>query len=131
VFVADTVSDFIATLHAYTGTGDASHWLQSLQDAANRVWSHRGALAFQSRQACGNDASVRNWLYQLPRDSRVYDLRFPHFGVGWPYGAAGASSRLHRCGREPLFAVSGFPAPTQWADDRYAVQPRDFERRAA
>lgn len=116
VYVTEAVSDFILTLHEHTQAGSIGRWLHGLEEAAKRVWSHRGALAFHSRQACGSDASVRNWLYQLPRDARVYDLRFPHFGVGWPYGAAGVTSRLHRCGREPLFAVSGFPAPTQWAD---------------
>jgi hypothetical protein len=53
---------------------------------------------------------------QLPRDARVFDLRAPRFGTAWPYGIAGAAGRFHRCGRELLFAVSGFPAPHRWAD---------------
>jgi hypothetical protein len=116
VFVSNDLGEFIRHLHRRTCANSVAGWLQAIDAAAHRVWKHRGSLAFQSRQACAHDRHVRAWLLQLPRDSRVYDLRSPSFGAGWPYGVAGAAGRFHRCGRELLFAVSGFPAPSRWAD---------------
>jgi hypothetical protein len=116
VFVSDDLREFLELLDRHTLADSVAVWLQDIDNAARRAWRHRGALAFQSRQECGHDRQVRAWLLQLPRDSRVYDLRSPSFGAGWPYGVAGGCGRLHRCGRELLFAVSGFPAPSRWAD---------------
>jgi hypothetical protein len=97
-------------------TGTTARWLRSVDEAADFAWQHRGALAFHARQDCAQDKQVRQWLLQLPRDARVFDLRSPRFGTAWPYGAAGAAGHFHRCGRELVFAVSGFPAPSRWAD---------------
>jgi len=116
VYVSDDLGIFLDQLRRHTRSRSVSAWLQAIDAAAMRAWKQRGALAFHSRQECGHDRNVRGWLLQLPRDSRVYDLRAPSFGAGWPYGVAGGGGRLHRCGREPLFAVSGFPAPSRWAD---------------
>lgn len=38
------------------------------------------------------------------------DPRAPGTARGWPYGVAGPSGRLYRCGRLPVFAVAGLPA---------------------
>jgi hypothetical protein len=116
VYVSADLGEFLKLLHWTTCDRSIEGWLKTVDRAAERAWKQRGALAFYSRQACGHDREVRQWLLQLPRDARVYDLRSPKFGVAWPYGAAGATGRFHRCGRELLFAVSGFPAPSRWAE---------------
>jgi hypothetical protein len=116
VYVCEGVGEFLDLLYRHTVANSFEAWSQAVDAAASRTWRQRGALAFQSRQACGHDQNVRAWLLQLPRDSRVYDLRSPSFGVGWPYGVAGGMGRFHRCGRELLFAVSGFPAPSRWTE---------------
>jgi len=116
VYVAEDISIFLKSLQTHTLAGTITAWLNSMADAARNAWRHRGALAFQARQACSQDKRVRQWLLQLPRDARVFDLRNPRFGTAWPYGVAGAAGRFHRCGRDMLFAVSGFPAPSRWAN---------------
>jgi hypothetical protein len=116
VYVSDDLGQFLNLLHRHVVAHSTEGWLQAIDAAAERTWRHRGALAFKSRQECGHDRNVRAWLLQLPRDSRVYDLRSPSFGTGWPYGVAGEAGRFHRCGRQLLFAVSGFPAPSRWTE---------------
>lgn len=116
VYVAADISAFLDVLQAHTIAGTTTRWLKSVDEAADSAWQHRGALAFHARQNCAQDKQVREWLLQLPRDARVFDLRSPRFGIAWPYGAAGAAGHFHRCGRELLFAVSGFPSPSRWAD---------------
>jgi hypothetical protein len=116
VYVCDDLGRFLDLLHRHVVAKSFEGFLHAIDEAAWRTWRQRGALAFQSRQACGHDRNVRAWLLQLPRDSRIYDLRSPSFGRGWPYGVAGGTGRFHRCGREPLFAVSGFPAPSRWTE---------------
>jgi hypothetical protein len=116
VYVSEDLEEFLKLLKRHTESGSSSTWLKTIDAAAWHAWRNRGALAFQSRQAGVQQRHIREWLLQLPRDARVYDLRSAHFGAGWPYGAAGDASRFHRCGREMLFAVSGFPAPRRWAD---------------
>jgi hypothetical protein len=117
VYVSADLGEFLGQLRRTLSDSSIRAWLKAVDSAAERTWRQRGALAFYSRQECGHDWQVRQWLLQLPRDARVYDLRSPKFGVAWPYGVAGTSGRFHRCGREPLFAVSGFPAPSRWADN--------------
>jgi hypothetical protein len=116
VYVSADVREFVDMVLQQGEQHALSGWLQSLDLAAERTWQRRGTLAFQSRQHCSQDPRVRPWLLQLPRDARVYDLRSASFGDAWPYGAAGTGGRLHRCERELLFAVSGFPPPSRWAD---------------
>lgn len=116
VYIGADVREFLGTVLRQCEHRSMSGWLQSVKAAAERTWQRRGTLAFQSRQDCSADPRVRAWLLRLPRDARVYDLRSASFGDAWPYGAAGAAGRLHRCERELLFAVSGFPPPSRWAD---------------
>jgi len=116
VYVSADVGEFLKLLRRTTCDRSIEGLLKAVDTAAERAWRQRGALAFYSRQECGHDRNVRQWLLQLPRDARVYDLRSPKFGLAWPYGAAGATGQFHRCGRELLFAVSGFPAPSRWED---------------
>lgn len=116
VYVAQDISAFLDVLQAHSIARMTTRWLKSLDEAADSAWKHRGALAFHARQDCAQDKQVRQWLLQLPRDARVFDLRSPRFGIAWPYGVAGAAGQFHRCGRELLFAVSGFPSPSRWAD---------------
>jgi len=116
MYISEDLGAFLQMLRRYTREGSVAAWLHAVDTAAHHAWKNRGALTFQSRQTCGQDPKVRAWLLQLPRDSRVYDLRSPTFGTGWPYGVAGGGGRYHRCGRELLFAVSGFPAPSRWAN---------------
>lgn len=116
VYISADVREFVGILLQQGDQHAMSGWLKSLEAAAERTWQHRGTLAFQSRQHVSQDPRARPWLLQLPRDARIYDLRTATFGDAWPYGAAGAAGRLHRCERELLFAVSGFPPPSRWAD---------------
>lgn len=116
VYVAADVGALVDLLQTHSTAGATTSWLKSVDAAANNAWNHRGALAFHARQEGPQDTQVRQWLLHLPRDARVFDLRCPKFGTAWPYGVAGTAGRFHRCGREMLFAVSGFPAPTRWAD---------------
>jgi hypothetical protein len=116
VYVSADLGEFMDTVRRKTCDQSINGWLNMVDGAAERAWKQRGALAFYSRQECGHDSQARQWLLQLPRDARIYDLRSPTFGVAWPYGAAGSAGRFHRCGRELLFAVSGFPAPSRWAE---------------
>jgi hypothetical protein len=116
VYVSENLGRFLELVHRHVVANSFDGWLHALDAAAWRTWNQRGSLAFQSRQDCGHDRQVRAWLLQLPRDARVYDLRSPSFGAGWPYGVAGGTGRFHRCGRELLFAVSGFPAPSRWRE---------------
>jgi hypothetical protein len=116
VYVADDVGAFFDLLRTHSTAGTITGWLKEVAVAADNAWHHRGALAFHARQEAQQDKQIRQWLLQLPRDARVFDLRSPRFGAAWPYGIAGAAGRFHRCGRDMLFAVSGFPAPSRWAD---------------
>jgi hypothetical protein len=116
VYVAEDVGAFLDLLQTHALAGTITSWLKKVAIAADNAWHHRGALAFHARKEGRQDKQVRQWLLQLPRDARVFDLRSPRFGTAWPYGIAGAAGRFHRCGREMLFAVSGFPAPSRWAD---------------
>jgi hypothetical protein len=77
---------------------------------ARTVWSRRHALAMRPHEAYHSDRAIRGWLLGLPFDAYVYDLRAPRTARGWPYGVAGPSGRLYRCGRLPVFAVAGLPA---------------------
>jgi hypothetical protein len=66
-------------------------------------------LALHPNGAYHADDEIRGWLASLPSDAYVYDLRQPDTVRGWPYGVAGPSARLYRCGRLPVFAVAGSP----------------------
>ena len=91
VYVSADLGEFLKLLRRTTCDQCIDGWLQAVDTAAARAWKERGALAFYSRQECGHDREVRQWLLRLPRDARVYDLRSRQFGVAWPYGAAGAT----------------------------------------
>jgi hypothetical protein len=116
VYVCEDLGKFLDLVRRHVEANSLKAFLRATDAAALRTWMQRGALAFQSRQECAYDRNLRAWLLQLPRDARVYDLRSPSFGSGWPYGVAGGSGRFHRRGREQLFAVSGFPAPSRWTE---------------
>jgi hypothetical protein len=110
VYVCDDLAAFIATLHDQTGRGEVHAWLQDLTAEARIVWSQRHARAIRPHQAHRSDRAIRSWLSKLPFDAYVYDCRSPDTVRGWPYGVAGPSGRLYRCGRLPVFAVAGLPA---------------------
>jgi hypothetical protein len=80
-----------------------------LSATAQVVWAHRRASALRPSGAYHADQEIRGWLATLPADAYVYDLRRPNAVRGWPYGVAGPSARLYRCGRLPVFAVAGSP----------------------
>jgi hypothetical protein len=90
-------------------------WLQGLLAQAHVVWSRRRTLALRSFDSCSSDGAIRAWLASLPFDAYVYDLRHCTPARGWPYGLAGPSARLYRCGQLPVFAVAGWPAGSRWA----------------
>jgi hypothetical protein len=109
VYVCDDLAAFVATLREHTSQGEMHAWLQGLTAEARTVWSQRHALAMRPHEAYA-DQAIRGWLLGLPFDAYVYDLRAPGTARGWPYGVAGPSGRLYRCGRLPVFAVAGLPA---------------------
>jgi hypothetical protein len=110
VYVSDDLAAFIATLRRCTCGGQGLQWLQGLSAHAWAVWNRRHALARRPHEMHDSDEQVRGWLAGLPFDAYVYDLRAPTIARGWPYGLAGPSGRLYRCGRLPVFAVAGSPA---------------------
>jgi len=110
VYISDDLAGFIGTLRGHTCRGTVPAWLRDLTATAHAVWSHRRSLAFRPYHARHSDAAIRGWVSVLPNDAYVYDLRTPTRARGWPYGVAGPSGRLFRCGRLPVFAVAGSPA---------------------
>ena len=110
VYVSEDLADFIGTLRGCARRGETLRWLQDLSAKARIVWSRRHALARSPCDLQKSDEQLRSWLAGLPSDARVYDLRAPTIARGWPYGLAGPSGRLYRCGRLPVFAVVGAPS---------------------
>ncbi|MEA3151581.1 MAG: hypothetical protein QOD56_2520 [Gammaproteobacteria bacterium] len=136
VYVSDDLAAFIATLRDRTCRGGMTPWLQRMTDEARAVWSRRRALALRPYQACDSDKAIRGWLAGLPLDAYVYDLRRPTAARGWPYGLAGPTGRLYRCGRLPVFAVAGAPSEGWQARDPeaeaiHALQQPDAEKAGA
>ena len=109
VHVSDDLQGFIATLREYAHRGQTLAWLQELSATARAVWAHRGALALRPYRANNLDNEIGGWLVSLPWDAYVYDLRRQSTVRGWPYGVAGPSARLYRCGRLPVFAAAASP----------------------
>ncbi len=107
--IADDLRTFLATLHDHAHRGQTLAWLQDLSATAHAVWTHRRALASRPSRAHSDD-EIRGWLSSLPSGAYVYDLRRTSTVRGWPYGVAGPSARLYRCGRLPVFAVAGSPS---------------------
>lgn len=110
LYVSDDLAAFIATLRARACRGETLKWLQDLSVQARTVWSRRHGLARRPYELHDSDVQIRGWLAGLPFDAYVYDLRTPTIARGWPYGLAGTSGRLYRCGRLPVFAVAGSPS---------------------
>ena len=109
VHVSDDLQTFLAMLHEHALRGQTLDWLQDLSAAAHAVWAHRRALALRPHHAYHSDEEIRGWLSSLPSDAYVYDLRRQNTVRGWPYGVAGPSARMYRCGRLPVFAVARSP----------------------
>jgi hypothetical protein len=110
VYVCDDLAAFLSMLHEHSSQGSMHAWLQSLTTEARIVWSRRHVWAMRPHAAHRSDRAIRAWLLGLPFDAYVYDLRSPRTVRGWPYGVAGPSGRLYRCGRLPVFAVAAPPA---------------------
>ncbi len=110
VHVSDDLAAFMSTIREHTGRGEMHAWLHGLTAQARAVWSRRHAWAIRPHEAARSDRGIRGWLLGLPMDAYVYDLRIQGIARGWPYGVAGPSGRLYRCGRLPVFAVAGLPA---------------------
>ncbi len=110
VYISDDLAAFIAMLRSNARRGETLKWLQDLSAQARTVWNRRHALARRPYELHESDEQIRGWLAGLPFDAYVYDLRRPTIVRGWPYGLAGPSSRLYRCGRLPVFAVAGSPS---------------------
>jgi len=117
VHVSDDLHAFIHTLHDRAHRGQTLAWLRDLSATARAVWAHRRALALRPHLASHLDGAIRGWLSRLPSDAYVYDLRHQSKARGWPYGVAGPSARLYRCGRLPVFAVAGSPS-SGWRAER-------------
>jgi hypothetical protein len=109
VHVSDDLHTFLALLHEHAHRGQTLAWLQDLSATAHAVWTHRRALALRPYHAYHSDEAVRGWLSSLPSDAYVYDLRRASTLRGWPYGVAGPSARMYRCGRLPVFAAARSP----------------------
>ena len=125
VYVSDDLAAFIATLGGCACRGKTLQWLQNLSAQARTVWARRHALARRPYELHDWDEQVRAWLSGLPFDAYVYDLRTPTVARGWPYGLAGPSGRLYRCGRLPVFAVAGAPSE-EWRQKFSATIPPTY-----
>jgi len=110
LYVCDDLAAFLTMLRQHSAQGEMHAWLQRLTVEARLVWSQRHVWAMRPHEAHRADRGIRGWLWGLPRDAYVYDMRAPLTLRGWPYGVAGPSGRLYRCGRLPVFAVAGLPA---------------------
>jgi hypothetical protein len=110
VFVSDDLASFLWTFRDRASRGATLTWLQELTAMARAVWSHRRTLALRPHNVDPSDDQIEGWLSSLPSNAYVYDLRTPTIARGWPYGVAGPSGRLYRCGRLPVFAAAGAPA---------------------
>ncbi len=108
VLIGEDLQAFLATLREHAHRGQTLEWLQELSANAHAVWAQRRALALRPHGAYRADEAIRGWLATLPSDAYIYDLRRPSTVRGWPYGVAGPSARLYRCGRLPVFAVAGW-----------------------
>jgi hypothetical protein len=109
VYVSEDLAAFLSTFRGHACRGQTLTWLQELMARAQAVWSHRRTLALRPYSADHTDGQIREWLASLPSDAYVYDLRGRRGIRAWPYGVAGPSARLYRCGRLPVFAAAGFP----------------------
>jgi hypothetical protein len=110
LYVSDDLAAFIATLRDKAHQGATLAWLQALSASAKAIWNRRRALALRPANVDDPDRQIRGWLSTLPADAYVYDLRRRSLVRGWPYGVAGPSGRLYRCGRLPVFAVAASPS---------------------
>lgn len=110
VHVADGLAEFLAMLRDASVHGRTRAWIRTLTAQARTVWLHRHQIAAYSHDRCRSDAALRSWLWTLPFDAYVYDLRSNIPARGWPYGLAGPAGRIFRCGRLPVFAVAGWPS---------------------
>jgi hypothetical protein len=109
VHISHDLQGFVATLHEHAHRGQTLTWLRDLTATARAVWVRRRALARRPYGVHDSDADIRGWLSSLPPDAYVYDLRRQSAVRGWPYGVAGPSGRLYRCGRLPVFAAAAAP----------------------
>ena len=116
VYVSEDLASFIATLRERTQRGQTLAWLEDLAAQAQAVWSHRHELAMRPHEAYQSYQAIRGWLLGLPVDAYVYDLRAPTPARGWPFGVSGPSGRYYRCGRLPVFAVSGYQVKAGGSD---------------
>lgn len=124
VYVSDDLAAFVATLRDNASRGRTLAWLQDLSATARAVWSQRRALALRPHTVHRSDQEIRGWLAGLPADAYVYDLRRQDGLRAWPYGVAGPSGRLYRCGRLPVFAVAGSPREGRRTGHPRATVPR-------
>jgi len=106
VYVSEDLASFVAALRERACNGAVSRWLQDLTAQAHAIWKRRREVALRPFQASNDDPHVAAWLRTLPPDAYVYDLREPKGERGWPYGLAGPTARLFRCGCLPVFAVA-------------------------
>jgi len=109
VHVSDDLHAIIAMLRDCAHRGQTLAWLQDLSATAHAIWAGRRTSALRPYRADDSDKEIRGWLASLPSDAYVYDLRRQSTVRGWPYGVAGPSARLYRCGRLPVFAVAASP----------------------
>ncbi len=123
VYVSDDLKAFIGTVRDCAARGATLPWIRDLAAQAKVVWALRHDLSLRSYEACRSDDALQGWLSGLPFDARVYDLRRRAPARGWPYGLAGPGGRLYRCGRLPVFAVSGWPTGSRWAEDPAETLP--------
>jgi hypothetical protein len=111
--VSDDLAGFLSELKRKTYAGDVDCWLNAVSLEARVVWKRRRSLGL--RPGGVSDPAIRNWVATLPPDAYVYDLRATRPIRGWPYGVLGPAGRFYRCGRSPVFAVSGPPTADRWS----------------
>jgi hypothetical protein len=127
IYLGEDVAAFFAGQQPDAPEADdgALRRLQSLTATARTIWSARHVLALRPHHLFQVDQNIRAWLSTLPPDAYVYDLRdAPPGQCGWPYGVAGPSSRLYRCGRSLVFAAAASPTEGWFAEHPARTAPR-------
>jgi hypothetical protein len=123
VYVSEDLAAFLSSLREHASGGHTVTWLRELTATAQAIWSHRRTSALRPYNAGHTDDQIRGWLSSLPSDAYVYDLRGHRSVRGWPYGVAGPSARLYRCGHLPVFAAAGSPTEGWRSGHRRTTSP--------
>ena len=111
LYLDANLAEFLLRLREHIRRGTTTQWLTNLTIRARRVWAQRFGSAMTLVTAWHRLREIRGWLGTLPRHSLIYDLRAPTRLRGLPYNLGPDFPDTYRCGKLPVFAISGFDPP--------------------